>query len=87
MMEYWVHSCSIRLKNNTVHGINKPWIEKTSTEDLNNSEFGKMLSPFMSWPVKYLSTFHSNSRKWPAIALTLHTASRETFQKAIVVAV
>jgi hypothetical protein len=22
------------LKNNTVHGINKPWIEKTSTEDL-----------------------------------------------------
>ena len=24
MMEYWVHSCSIWLKNNTVHGINKP---------------------------------------------------------------
>jgi hypothetical protein len=22
-MEYWVHSCSIWLKNNTVHGINK----------------------------------------------------------------
>ncbi len=40
MMEYWDHSCSIWLKNNTVHGINKPWIEKTSTEDLKNSEFG-----------------------------------------------
>jgi hypothetical protein len=23
--------------------VNKPWIEKTSTEDLKNSEFGKML--------------------------------------------
>jgi len=34
MMEYWDHWCSIRLKNNTVHGINKSWIEKTSTEDL-----------------------------------------------------
>ena len=33
-MEYWEHWCSIWLKNNTVHGINKPWIEKTSTEDL-----------------------------------------------------
>jgi hypothetical protein len=40
------------LKNNTVHGINKPWIEKTSTEDLKNSEFGKMLFAFMFWPVK-----------------------------------
>ncbi len=39
MMEYWDHWCSIWLKNNTVHGINKPWIEKTSTEDLKNSEF------------------------------------------------
>jgi hypothetical protein len=28
-MEYWDHSCSIWLKNNTVHGINKSWIEKT----------------------------------------------------------
>ena len=37
-MEYWVRSCSIWLKNNTVHGINKPWTEKTSTEDLKNSE-------------------------------------------------
>jgi hypothetical protein len=34
MMEYWDHWCSIWLKNNTVDGINKPWIEKTSTEDL-----------------------------------------------------
>ena len=33
-MEYWDLWCSIWLKNNTVHGINKPWIEKTSTEDL-----------------------------------------------------
>ena len=39
-MEYWDHWCSIWLKNDTVHGINKPWIEKTSTEDLKNSEFG-----------------------------------------------
>jgi hypothetical protein len=31
------------LKNNTVHGVNKPWIEKTSTEDLKNSEFGKIV--------------------------------------------
>jgi hypothetical protein len=37
VLGYW---CSIWLKNNTVHGINKPWIEKTSTEDLKNSEFG-----------------------------------------------
>ena len=29
-MECWDHWCSIWLKNNTVHGINKPWIEKTS---------------------------------------------------------
>jgi hypothetical protein len=35
-MEYWVYSCSIWLKNNTVHGINKPWIEKTSTDSLVN---------------------------------------------------
>ena len=35
-MEYWDHWCSIWLKNNTVHGINKPWIEKTSTIDPNN---------------------------------------------------
>ena len=41
-MEYWVYSCSIWLKNNTVHGINQPWIEKTSTEDLTNCEFDKM---------------------------------------------
>ena len=34
MMEYWVHSCSIWLKNNTVHGINKPWIEKTLIQTL-----------------------------------------------------
>jgi hypothetical protein len=26
MVEYWVHSCPIRLKNNTVHGINKSQI-------------------------------------------------------------
>ena len=26
MMEYWVHSCSIWLKNNTVHGITKPFV-------------------------------------------------------------
>ena len=51
MMEYWDHSGSIWLKNNTVHGINKPWIEKTSTADLKNSEFGKMLFAFMSWPI------------------------------------
>ena len=38
MVEYWDHSCSIWLKNNTDHGINQPWIEKTSTEDLKNSE-------------------------------------------------
>jgi len=37
-VEYWDHWCSIWLKNNTVHGINKPWIEKTSTEDLKNCE-------------------------------------------------
>jgi hypothetical protein len=37
-MEYWDHSCSIWLKNNTVHGINKPWTVKTSTEDLKNSD-------------------------------------------------
>jgi len=29
MMDYWDHWCSIWLKNNTVLGINKPWIEKT----------------------------------------------------------
>lgn len=46
-----------------------------------------MRLPFMSWPVKYLPTFHSNKRKWPAIALTLQTASRETFHQVIVVAV
>ena len=34
MMEYWVHSCFIWLKNNTVHGINKPWIEKTLIQTL-----------------------------------------------------
>ena len=33
-MEYWDHLCSIWLKINTVHGVNKPWTEKTSTEDL-----------------------------------------------------
>jgi hypothetical protein len=48
MMEYWDPWCSIWLKNNTVHGINKAWIEKTSTEGLKNSEFGKMLFVFMS---------------------------------------
>ena len=32
--EYWDPWCSIWLKNNTVHGVNKPWIEKTTTEDL-----------------------------------------------------
>ena len=25
-MEYWVYSCSIWLKNNTVHGINKTFV-------------------------------------------------------------
>jgi len=39
-MEYWDHWCSIWLKINTVHGINKPWAEKTLTKDLKNSEFG-----------------------------------------------
>jgi hypothetical protein len=34
----WVSSCSIWLKNNTVHGVNQPSIKKTSTEDLKNSE-------------------------------------------------
>jgi hypothetical protein len=33
-MEYWDHRCSIWLKNNTVHGINKPWIEKTLIQTL-----------------------------------------------------
>ncbi len=51
MMEYRVHSSSIWLKNNMVHGINKPWTVKTSTEDLKNSELGKMLFAFMSWLV------------------------------------
>jgi hypothetical protein len=31
MMDYWDHWCSIWMNNNTVHGINKTWIEKTST--------------------------------------------------------
>jgi len=48
------------LKNSTVHRMNNPWIEKISTEDLKNSGFDKMLFPFISWPVKYLPTFHSN---------------------------
>ena len=53
MMEYWDHSCSIWLKNNTVHEINKPWSEKTSTEGLKTPSLascpqGKMLFPFMS---------------------------------------
>jgi len=39
--------------------VNKPWIEKTSTQDLKNSEFGKMLFAFMSWPVKFLPTFQT----------------------------
>ncbi len=43
MMEYWDHSCSIWLKNNTVDGINKPWIEKISTEDLKSSGPGKII--------------------------------------------
>jgi len=34
MMKYWDHWRSITLKNNTVHGINKSGIEKTSTEYL-----------------------------------------------------
>jgi len=33
-MEYWDHWCSIWLKNNTVDGINKPWIEKTLIQTL-----------------------------------------------------
>ncbi len=57
-MEYWVPSSSIWLKNSMVYGLNKPWTVKTSTEDLKNSEYGKMLLPFMSWPVRYLPTFH-----------------------------
>jgi len=34
-MEYSDHWCSIWLKNNTVHGINKPWTEKTLIQTLN----------------------------------------------------
>jgi hypothetical protein len=36
-----------------IHEINQSWIEKTSTEVLKSSMFGKMLFPFMSWPVKF----------------------------------
>jgi len=43
MMEYWVNSCSIWLNHNTVHGIYKPWIEKTSSEYINiHSEIAKI---------------------------------------------
>ncbi|CAB1080389.1 hypothetical protein D1AOALGA4SA_8072 [Olavius algarvensis Delta 1 endosymbiont] len=42
-MEYWVNSCSIWLNHNTVHGIYKPWIEKTSSEYINiHSEIAKI---------------------------------------------
>jgi hypothetical protein len=30
------------LKNNTSHRISKPWIEKTSIEEVKNSVFGKI---------------------------------------------
>jgi len=66
-MEYWNDGIlgfySIPLKNITIHEISKPWIEKTSTEGLKSLGFGKTLSPFTSWPVKYLPTSHLNSRK------------------------
>jgi len=74
----------ISLENITLREIKKSWIEKTSTEDLKSSEFGKMLSRYMFYLAKYLPIFHSNSKKWLQIALTLLTAFRETSQKVIV---
>jgi hypothetical protein len=56
------------------HEISQSWIEKTSTEVLKNSGFGKMPQHFMSWPVRYLPTFHSNSRKSLQTASMPHTA-------------
>jgi hypothetical protein len=51
------------LKNNTVHGINKPWIEKTSTEDLKNSGSGKMPFAFMLFHDSNIPSFHVSGIK------------------------
>jgi len=40
-MEYWVYPYSNPLKNITIHGINKSWAEKSSTEVLKGLGFGK----------------------------------------------
>ena len=55
MVEYWVHSCSIWLKNNTVHGINKPWIEKTSTVNIDPKSLDSNTEVMRFWPLFHCS--------------------------------
>jgi hypothetical protein len=53
-MEYWDHWCSIWLKNNSVHGINKPWIEKTLIQTLKLCVFDHY---------SMIPTFHHSCRR------------------------
>ncbi len=89
-MEYWNigSQCCIALKNIVfpIHEINQSWIEKTSTEDLQSSGFGKTRLLYTSWPIKYFLNFHSSSRKLLPTASMLLIAFQEISQKAIVVA-
>jgi hypothetical protein len=72
MMERWnpgiLGLYCIALKNIMMHEINLSWIEKTSTEVLKSSGFGKTPLPFMFWPVRYLPTFHYSSPAFVAEA-------------------
>jgi len=72
------------LKNITIHEINKSWIVRISIEALKGLEYGKMQSPFTSWPVKYYPAFHSSLKKWLLIPLMQPIAYQGTYQKVIV---
>jgi hypothetical protein len=90
MMEQWntgiLGLFCIALKNIVIHEINQSWIEKTSTEDLQSSGFGKTRLFYTSWPIKYFLNFHSSSKKLLPTASMLLIAFQEISQKAIVVA-
>jgi hypothetical protein len=55
---------------------------KTSTEDLRNSEYGRIQFHFTSWLIRYSPGFLLNSKRLQQIASTLLTVYQEIFRKA-----
>ncbi len=79
-MEYWDHSCSIWLKNNTVHGINKQLIAE---DDLHLNYYLNFGAKFRYYHRRFLTFSAEWSRNFLACFLSLRYKNQKSCCKEL----